>query len=60
MIEKAKAEINLQKLAAIADMKNQVATLSIEIAEKVLSKQLSDKASQDDLVKELLKNINQN
>ncbi len=60
MIEKAKAEINLQKLAAIADMKNQVATLSIEIAEKVLSRQLSDKASQDDLVKELLKNINQN
>ncbi len=60
MIEKARAEINTQKMAALTEMKNQVATLSIEIAEKILTKQLKDKASQDSLVSDLLKDIKLN
>ncbi len=57
MIDKARTEINNQKLIAIADVKNQVATLSLEIAEKVLRKQFEDQKKQDELVKELLKEV---
>jgi F-type H+-transporting ATPase subunit b len=57
MIEKAKIEINMQKALAIADVKNQVASLSLEIAEKVLRKQFEDASKQDALVTELLKEV---
>jgi F-type H+-transporting ATPase subunit b len=57
MIENARLEINMQKALAIADVKNQVATLSIEIAEKVLRKQFEDVKKQDALVTELLKEV---
>lgn len=54
MIEQAKAAIQSEKNAAMADLKNQVSSLSIEIAEKVLKNELSDKASQTKLVDQLL------
>jgi F-type H+-transporting ATPase subunit b len=57
MIEKARLEINMQKALAIADVKNQVASLSLEIAEKVLRKQFEDASKQDALVTELLKEV---
>ena len=57
MIENARLEINMQKALAIADVRNQVATLSIEIAEKVLRKQFEDAKKQDELVTELLKEV---
>jgi F-type H+-transporting ATPase subunit b len=57
MIEKARIEINSQKAIAMADVKNQVASLSLEIAEKVLRKQFEDVKRQDDLVTELLKEV---
>ena len=56
-IELARQEINNQKLIALADVKNQVAALSLEIAEKVLRKQFEDQKKQDELVKELLKEV---
>ena len=56
-IELARMEINNQKAIAMADVKNQVAALSIEIAEKVLRKQFEDSKKQDELVKELLKEV---
>ncbi len=56
-IEMARVEINSQKAIAMADVKNQVASLSIEIAEKILRKQFEDQKKQDDLVKELLKEV---
>jgi len=56
-IELARQEINNQKLIAMADVKNQVAALSLEIAEKVLRKQFEDQKKQDELVKELLKEV---
>ena len=56
-IELARQEINNQKLIAMADVKNQVASLSLEIAEKVLRKQFEDQKKQDELVKELLKEV---
>ena len=42
IIEQAKATIENEKLAAITDLKNQVADLSIDIAEKVVKKELSN------------------
>lgn len=57
MIEKARIEINSQKAIAMADVKNQVASLSLEIAEKVLRKQFEDSKKQDELVTELLKEV---
>jgi F-type H+-transporting ATPase subunit b len=57
MIEKARLEIESQKNAALSEVKNQVATLSIEIAEKVLRKQFEDSNKQEALVSELLKDL---
>jgi len=42
LINIARETIQNEKMAAITELKNQVATLSIEIAEKVISKQLSN------------------
>ena len=60
LIELAKTEITNQKLAAMAEIKNQVSTLSLDIAEKVLRKQLEDQDKQQDLVRELLKEVKLN
>jgi F-type H+-transporting ATPase subunit b len=57
LLDNARQEINNQKLIAIADIKNQVASLSLEIAEKILRKQFEDQKKQDELVKELLKEV---
>ena len=60
LIEKAKIEINNQKVAALDEVKNQVASLSLEIAEKVLRKQFDDKQKQEALVSDLLKDVKLN
>ena len=60
IIEKAKIEINSQKAIAMADVKNQIATLSVDIAEKILRKQFEDKHKQDELVADLLKEVKLN
>jgi F-type H+-transporting ATPase subunit b len=60
LIEKAKIEITNQKLAAMAEIKNQVSSLSIEIAEKVLRKQFEDQGKQQALVNDLLKEVKLN
>ena len=60
LLEKAKIEIENQKKAALAELKNQVSTLSIDIAERVLRNQLADKAKQQDLVADLLKDVELN
>jgi F-type H+-transporting ATPase subunit b len=54
MIEQAKAAIESEKNAAMAELKSQVSTLSIEIAEKLLQEELSNKATQVKLVEKML------
>ena len=54
MIVNAQAAIESEKKSAIADIKNQVANLSIEIAEKVVKNELSDKNKQLQLVESML------
>ena len=60
MIEQAKAAINSEKNAAMAELKNQVSNLSIDIAEKVLRSELTDKASQTKLVEKMLGDVKLN
>ena len=54
MIEQAKAAIQTEKNAAMAELKLQVSTLSIEIAEKLLKDELSNKEAQVKLVEKML------
>jgi F-type H+-transporting ATPase subunit b len=54
MIAQAKVAIESEKNAAMADLKNQVSSLSLEIAEKVLRDELSNKESQTKLVEKML------
>ncbi|QCX37697.1 F0F1 ATP synthase subunit B [Aureibaculum algae] len=60
IIEQAKTSIQNEKLAAITDLKNQVADLSIGIAEKVLKEQLSNKDKQEKLVESMLNDVKLN
>jgi len=57
VIEQAQATIVAEKLAAIAEIKNQVAELSLGIAEKVMRIELSDKNKQIKLVEDMLKEV---
>ncbi|WP_026451785.1 F0F1 ATP synthase subunit B [Aequorivita capsosiphonis] len=54
MVAHAQAAIVSEKKAAIAEMKQTVASLSLEIAEKVVKHELSDSDSQLKLVNEML------
>ena len=60
LLEDAKAAIDQEKKAAIADIRKQVATLSVEIAEKVLKKNLKDDQSQMDLIDRMLDDVSAN
>ena len=54
LIAQAQASIETEKKAAIADLKSQVANLSLEIAEKVVQDELSNKGKQEKLVESML------
>jgi len=60
LVEQAKTTIENEKLAAIKDIKSQVANLSIDIAEKVVKEELSNKDKQLKLVDQLLGEIKLN
>ena len=50
MIEKAKSVIETEKKAALAEVKTQVATLTLEVSEKLLRKNLADDKAQKELL----------
>lgn len=54
MVTQAQAAIEAERKSAIADLKGQVAALSVEIAEKVVKSELSNKGKQLELVDEML------
>lgn len=60
IMAQARESINNEKMAAITELKNQVAVLSIEIAEKILKEQLSSDDKQKAMVDNLLKEVNLN
>ena len=53
MIAEAQAAIEYQKMAAVNELKNQVGKLVIEVSEKILRRELSNKAEQETYIKKL-------
>ena len=60
LLDEAKAAIEQEKKAAIADIRQQVAALSVEIAEKVLKQNLKDDKAQMDLIDRMLDGVSAN
>ena len=60
LIEKARAGIEKEKSAAIADIREQVATLSVEIASKASHGKASRTGEQEKLIEIYLKDIDLN
>jgi F-type H+-transporting ATPase subunit b len=57
ILENARENIQFEKMAAINELKNQIASISIEIAEKVIGKELENKDQQQKLTEKLLKDV---
>ena len=60
LLADAQAAIEQEKKAAIADIRKQVATLSVEIAEKVLKQNLQGDQAQMDLIDRMLDDVSVN
>lgn len=56
ILNAAKSQIDNEKMKAITELKNSVAVLSIDIAEKVLKNELKEKSNQEDFINSILKN----
>ncbi|MFO8086878.1 MAG: F0F1 ATP synthase subunit B [Bacteroidales bacterium] len=57
ILEDAKKQIHFERMAAMTDLKNEIATLSIEIAEKVLQQELSHKDKHQELIRQQLEKV---
>ena len=60
LLEDARVAIEQEKKAAMADIRQQVTALSVEIAEKVLRSNLKSDASQMELINRMLDNVSAN
>ncbi|RYM33963.1 F0F1 ATP synthase subunit B [Brumimicrobium glaciale] len=60
IVENARVSIQAEKNAAVAELKNQVATIALEIAEKILRQELSTDEKQKQLAESFAKDINLN
>lgn len=56
----ARENINNEKMKAITELRNQVANLSVEIAEKILKEKMSDNAKQTEVMENILKEVTLN
>jgi F-type H+-transporting ATPase subunit b len=60
IVADAQSAINQQKMAALTEVKNQVGSLVIEVSEKILRRELSDKQQQEKYIQELAGDIKLN
>jgi F-type H+-transporting ATPase subunit b len=60
LFEKAQRQIEAEKLAAISEIRQQVASLAVDIAEKILKGKLADRTSQETLIKDQLSEMKLN
>ncbi len=60
IVADAQAAITQQKNAALTDVKNQVGALVIEVSEKILRRELSDKAEQEKYINQLAEGVKLN
>jgi len=59
VITDAHAAIHTEKMAALTDVKNQIGNMVIDIAEKVIRKQLDNKAEQEKYIQQMAGEIHQ-
>jgi len=60
IVESAKERIENEKMAAMTELKNQIASISINIASKILEHELSDESKHEDYMKKLIENAKLN
>jgi len=60
IVADAQVAINQQKNAALTEVKNQVGSLVVEVAEKVLRRELTNKAEQETYIKQLADGVKLN
>jgi F-type H+-transporting ATPase subunit b len=60
MIAQARESIIAEKSAAVAEIKNQIGTLSVQVAESILKQKLDNADAQNQLVENILNQPNQN
>jgi F-type H+-transporting ATPase subunit b len=60
LLAQARESIQNEKMAAITELKNQVAQLSIDIAEKIIARELSSENKQKELIGDMLKSVKLN
>jgi F-type H+-transporting ATPase subunit b len=60
IVAEAQQAIHAQKMAALTDVKNQVGNLVIEVSEKILKRELANKAEQEQYIKELANSVKLN
>lgn len=60
MIEQARQSIQAEKAAAMSEIKNQIGTLSVTIAESILKQKLDNDGAQNALVENILNKSNLN
>ena len=60
IIADAQAAIEQQKMAALTDVKNEVGKLVIEVSEKILRRELSNKSEQEGYIKQLASEVKLN
>jgi F-type H+-transporting ATPase subunit b len=60
IVAEAQAAISQQKNAALTDVKNQVGALVIEVSEKILRRELSNKSEQEKYINELAEGVKLN
>lgn len=60
IVEEARAAINIEKQAALKEVKIQVAMFSLQVAEKLMRKSLANDKAQKELVDEFIKDLKLN
>jgi len=60
VIADAHVQIEQQKMAAMTEMKNQIGIMAVEVAEKILRKQLGSTDAQNSFAKQLVEDIQLN
>ena len=60
IVERALETISNEKMAAITELKNQIAHLSIEISEKILREEMKDKDKHELLINKMLEDLKVN
>lgn len=60
IVEAARESIQFEKMAAITDLKNQVAQFSLQLAEKILAEELSSSDKHEALIRKTIDELNFN